>query len=116
MKNTIVAETPRGYLVWCDLVGRERVSTRPSAGRYAHEDDTPEGGGLGAQYPQVCVGGRRTGNTIVYADREADIPKEFAKDLLGQLLSYEAYCQERDRRASREATGLTENQSNNTAS
>ena len=103
MKKIIVAETPHGCLVWCDMLGRERTTTRPTADHYAREDDSPEGGGLGAQYPQICTEGERTGNTIVYAAIESEIPNEFATDLHGQLLPYEKYCKERDRRAAQEA-------------
>ena len=53
--------------------------------------------------PQICTEGERTGNTIVYAAIESEIPKEFATDLHGQLLPYEKYCKERDRRAAQEA-------------
>jgi len=39
----------------------------------------------GRQYPQLCAGGSRTGNTLIWAKEWGNIPEQFARDCDAKL-------------------------------
>jgi hypothetical protein len=63
--------------------GAEITTTAAHAGRYIKIDD-------GRQYPQLCAGGSRMGNTLSWAREWNDIPAQFARDCDATLYKTEA--------------------------
>jgi hypothetical protein len=85
-----------GYLT-SKATGAEISTTRAQCDRYIKIDD-------GRQYPQLCAGGKRMGNTLIWAREWADIPKQFARDTNASLFKTLAgYAKARD--AQRKAIG-----------
>jgi hypothetical protein len=59
MTNIMIIES--GYATIAFPGGRQITTTRLNEDRYVRIDD-------GNQYPQLCVGAARTGNTLIYHD------------------------------------------------
>jgi hypothetical protein len=85
-----------GYLT-SKGTGNEITTTRAQCDRYIKIDDS-------RQYPQLCAGGKRMGNTLIWAKEWRDIPRQFARDTNASLYkTREGY--ERARDAQRKAIG-----------
>jgi hypothetical protein len=78
-KNLAYFDGQYGHLMIVDdFMDSEIVTTAAHADRYIRIDD-------GRQYPQLCAGGNRMGNTLIWAREWDDIPAQFARDCDARL-------------------------------
>ena len=88
----------RGNLMewaWVDDDGQihVRCTTNIAPGHNIREDDS--GPYLNAQYPNICFGGRRLGNTLKWDDDEEECASQFAQDVGATLCASSQEYRER---------------------
>lgn len=79
MQQNVMAITPDGFAVIVLRNGARIETTRLHEGQYVRIDDS--GPGRNAQYPQLCLGAARMGQTLYYHS-----PEQLARDCSAVLL------------------------------